>query len=95
MDDDKLGQLRQDVLGELLPMTVGDNPDIEPERRVELLIMAVQAGYTEAVVGLRQAFEVAHTIEDQDIKIEALSSIIREIDSRTEYVSEKSSNTEN
>lgn len=91
MNQDELIALRAKILADLTPLVV-DGVENTPDR-FNLLLRIIQSGNADATV-YNKAYDLARTIEDKDQKLEALMSLMDEIDfdiqSKTEQESPQS-----
>ena len=77
MNQDELVALRAKILGDLTPLAI-DGVENTPDR-FNLLLRIIQSGNADKNV-YDKAYDLARTIEDKDQKLEALMSLIDEID---------------
>lgn len=77
MTQDELIALRKRILEDVVPLAV-DSVDNSPDR-FELLLRIVQSGNASANV-YQKAYDTARAIEDKDEKLDALMSLVDEID---------------
>jgi len=74
-DDKELAGVRKQALNDLSPII--DRLDLSPEEKFRLLMMLIQSNDDRHLV--KQAYEAAHSIEDDKVRAQALYDVVNEI----------------
>lgn len=71
-----LDEIKKKALEELTPLV--DQLDLEPAKRYDLLMEIIQAGNHDHL--LKDAYEAAHSIEDDNLRAQALMEVVNEVE---------------
>jgi hypothetical protein len=80
-DSGDLADIKQKALGELSPLI--DELDQPPEEKFRTVMMMIQASDDQSMVA--KAYEIAHSIEDEKARAQALLDIVNEINYFTQH----------
>lgn len=77
MDKGKLIELREKIVSESLPSVMEQLGD--KESRFNMILKVIQAGTANNPELLNEAFGLANSIEDKDVKVDALMRLLDEV----------------